>query len=346
MTPEHGGPGARGRAPVDFSTNAHAGGPCPQALALVLAADAQHYPDASYQALRSELAAFHGVAVQRVLLAASASEFIQRITAVGQRLSPGPVAVPLRAYGDYARAAHAWGRALVQPGTPRATLRWHADPGSPAGQDDPPVADEGKPPIVAATTVDVDRAFATDDDRVASATVLDAVYAPLRLSGCSGWHAAARDHVFVLHSPNKALGLCGVRAAYAIAPAAPRWQPWLQALASATPSWPLGGQGVALLQAWCRPAARAWLDASLPQLRQWKAVQVAALQSRGCQVAPGHAPFFAVRPPAHWDPAALWQHGVQVRDASSLGLPGWWRVNTLAPLAQAALWRALDGAAP
>ena len=73
----HGGPDALGVPVHDFSTNANACGPCPQALAAVRDADAAHYPDPSYLALRSRLAAFHGVAPARVLLAASASEFIR-----------------------------------------------------------------------------------------------------------------------------------------------------------------------------------------------------------------------------------------------------------------------------
>ena len=40
----------------DFSTNANACGPCPQAWRAVQAADATRYPDAGYQALRERLA--------------------------------------------------------------------------------------------------------------------------------------------------------------------------------------------------------------------------------------------------------------------------------------------------
>lgn len=313
----HGGPGAAGPAPFDFSTNANGAGPCPCALAAVQAADVGRYPDAAYHALREQLAAWHGVDPGRVLLAASGSEFIQRCTAVTQRLAPGPVALPLHAYGDCARAARACGREVLHGPDARATLRWQADPGSPLGQDDPPDAALG----------DV-------------ATVLDAVYAPLRLSGGSGWQADTLDRVFVLHSPNKALGLCGVRGAYVVAPAGARWTPWVQALQAAAPSWPLGGQGVALLQAWCGDAAQAWLHDSLPTLRRWKAAQQAALQALGCTLAPSHTPFFCLRPPAPWPPQVLARHGVQLRDTTSFGLPGWLRLNTLALAAQAALLQA------
>jgi histidinol-phosphate/aromatic aminotransferase/cobyric acid decarboxylase-like protein len=103
----HGGPGAQGPVRWDFSTNAHAAGPCPAALQSVQLADPCRYPDPGCDALRERLANWHGVAPQRIVLAASASEFIQRITAVSSRLWPGAVAVPALAYGDYAAAAHA-----------------------------------------------------------------------------------------------------------------------------------------------------------------------------------------------------------------------------------------------
>lgn len=317
----HGGPGPEGPARHDFSTNANAAGPCPSALAAVLAADPTRYPDASYRALREALAHFHGVASNRVVLAASGSEFIQRFTAVSAGLAPGPVAVPVHGYGDYIRAARAHNRGVLSSGDARATLRWVADPGSPLGQDDVPDAAQR----------DV-------------ATVLDAVYAPLRLSGTSAWLASELERVFVLHSPNKALGLCGVRGAYAIAPAAARWQPWVHALQAAAPSWPLGAQGVALLQAWCSAEAQAWLQASLPQLCAWKAAQRAALQAQGHELAASHTPFFCVRPQRPWSAHAFAAHGVQLRDASSFGLPGWWRLNALGPQAQTALLQAITEA--
>ena len=73
MNTDHGGPDALGVPRWDFSTNANACGPCPMALAALQQADARHYPDPAYTHLRERLAAFHGVARQRMVLAASAS---------------------------------------------------------------------------------------------------------------------------------------------------------------------------------------------------------------------------------------------------------------------------------
>ena len=78
----HGGPDRHGAALHDFSTNSNACAPCPAALQAVRQADASQYPDASYTALRGQLAGFHGVDAARVVLAGSASEFIFRITAL------------------------------------------------------------------------------------------------------------------------------------------------------------------------------------------------------------------------------------------------------------------------
>ena len=173
----HGGPDAQGAAAIDLSTCAHPAGPNALALQRLQAADPSRYPDPHYTALRERLAELHQVAPDRLLFAASSSEFIQRITAVSARLAPGPVRLPALAYGDYAAAAAAWGREVTTDGP--ATLRWLADPGSPLGQAEPAPADLERLP-----------------------TVLDSAYAPLRLQG-QAWAAAQRDQVFrPVHAPD------------------------------------------------------------------------------------------------------------------------------------------------
>jgi histidinol-phosphate aminotransferase len=320
---QHGGPGAAGAVRWDFSTNVNAAGPCPQALAALAAADPARYPDPGYHALRERLAGWHGVACERIVLAASGSEFIQRITAVSARLAPGPVAIPAAAYGDYAVAAAAWGRASTVASDATATLRWCADPSSPLGQDAVPPANV-----------------------MAVPTVLDAAYAPLRLQGSSGWNAAAQDSVFRLYSPNKALGLPGVRGAYAIAPAQADWPVarWCDALEQTQPSWPLGSHAVALLQAWTEPATQHWLAASRQTLRVWTASLRAGLDALGLQPQASVTPFLCARRPAC--ASASWMHarGLAVRDTTSFGLPGLMRISAQPPDALHALLSALQEA--
>jgi len=287
------------------------------ALDAIGAADASRYPDPAYRALRELLAQWHGVSRERILVAGSASEFIQRVTAVGARIAPGPVAVPMHAYGDYAIAASAWGRSLVPASDPSATLRWHCDPTSPCGQDEP---------------------LSSSTEAI---TVLDAVYAPLRLEG-TRQYGTARSTVFELHSPNKALGLTGLRGAYVVAPElTDDVTPWTAALERAAPSWPLGAHAVAMLTAWTSPQTHRWLAESKATLRRWKHSQVDMLRAAGAEVNDSVTNFFCARLRSGCTARALRDHDIAVRDASSFGLPGWVRLSVQAPEAQAALEAAL-----
>jgi len=313
----HGGPDAAGAVAFDFSTNANACGPCPQALAAVQAADATRYPDPAYHALRERLAARHGVVPARIVVAASASEAIFRFTARAAQRGVRRVALPAHAYGDYAQAAQAWGLVADEGREEEgAVLRWQCDPSSPLGQADPPG------PV--------------------GLRVLDRAYAPLRLSGVDPWDHATLEQVWQLWSPNKALGLTGVRAAYLVAPDGAQDEAAL--LDRLAPSWPLGAHGVALLQAWCEPDVAAWLAQSLPTLRAWKALQWALCTRLGWTCRQSEANFFCAQVPGDGLAALLQrlrQGGIQLRDASSFGLPGHVRLGVLPPPAQQALAAAL-----
>jgi histidinol-phosphate aminotransferase len=360
----HGGPDALGVPSFDFSTNSNACGPCPMALSAVQQADAAHYPDASYATLRQQLATFHGVDVQRVLLAGSASEFIFRITAwVAQRdakaggAHSGKVCLPPHSYGDYAQAAQAWG--LGQTSEPDAAqLVWACEPSSPQGG-----AHAGWPGWLTGladrrgTPMGVRPDLAQGQAGVLPAPlVLDRAYEPLRLSGTPTLSDTQLAQVWQLWTPNKALGLTGVRAAYAIAPLGA--QAAVAALERLCPSWPVGAHGVAMLQAWMQPETQAWLAGSLHTLKVWKSRQIALLQALGWICLPSDTPFFCARPNrkaagsrlGSYEPDMASLHnklhrlraaGVKLRDAASFGLPGHVRVSVQPPEAQDALKLAL-----
>lgn len=315
----HGGPDALGVPRFDFSTNSNACGPCPEALAAVQQADARRYPDASYTALRQQLAAFHDVEPQRVLLAGSASEFIFRIMACVAQQGGRQICLPQHSYGDYAQAAQAWGM-IVQATPQAAQLVWACEPSSPQGG----------------------RHDAWPTWPLRAPLVLDRAYEPLRLRGAPALTAVQLAQVWQLWTPNKALGLTGVRAAYVIAPqGAPGM---VAALERLCPSWPVGAHGVAMLQAWVQPAVQAWLADSLHILRDWKARQIAMLQDLGWDCLPSDTPFFCARPGPACDLPRLRAAGIKLRDTTSFGLPGHVRVSVQAPVAQEALevaWRAL-----
>ena len=323
----HGGTDALGAAAFDFSSNSNACGPCPVALAGVQAADATRYPDAGYTRLRQALAALHAVAPWRVVLAASASEFIFRISAWTQRMGGRRVWIPALAYGDYAHAAQAWGLERTDS-LEAADLVWACEPSSPLGQ-----AHAQWPQWLAQASA------AALPGVQGRQLVMDSAYAPLRLGGSSSLNPAQRDAVWQLCSPNKALALTGIRAAYAIAPLrAGRAAQQLDAMA---PSWPVGAHGEAMLLAWTRADVQDWVTQTLPTLRNWKQTQVALLQTMGWQCLQSDANFFCAKPPAALDLpgllAFLRTRGIKLRDATSLGLPGWLRLSAHAPAAQEAL---------
>jgi histidinol-phosphate aminotransferase len=170
--------------------------------------------------------------------------------------------------------------------------------------------------------------------------VLDRAYAPLRLSGTSSLNDDQLAQTWQLWTPNKALGLTGVRAAYVIAPLGA--DATVAALERLCPSWPLGAHGVALLQAWVQPAVQGWLHDSLHTLRGWKARQLALLQNLGWDCTASDTPFFCARPAAGCNLIQLRAAGIKLRDTTSFGLPGHVRMSVQAPLAQDALAVALQ----
>jgi histidinol-phosphate aminotransferase len=321
----HGGPDGLGVPLHDFSTNSNACGPCPVALAAVQQADATRYPDAGYTALRARLAAFHGVDESRVLLAASASEFIFRITALAAGQGARAVWLPPLSYGDYAQAAAAHGLTITnKPGD--AQLLWACEPSSPFG-----AAQDGLSALA-------------DGRQEQALLVLDRAYEPLRLSAVPTLTERQHNSVWQLWTPNKALGLTGVRAAYAIAPLGQEGS--AAALEQLCPSWPVGAHGEAMLQAWMGGEAQDWLAASLKTLREWKTRQITVCESLGWRCLPSEANFFCAQPALPGSLglqealAALRTQGIKLRDTTSFGLPGHVRLGVQPPAVQDALHNA------
>ena len=337
----HGGTDALGLPVFDFSTNSNACGPCPTVKIAVAQADAAHYPDASYTALRGKLAAFHAVEPWRIVIAGSASEFIFRITALAKLQDVSAVFVPPHSFGDYTHAAHAWGLSLVIDAQ-NAGLIWHCQPSSPLGKVHADVAEVSLNAI----------------------HVLDLAYAPLQLSGGArmdsrlrgndgskdgsndGLNGGSHSAVWQLYSPNKALGLTGVRAAYAIAPLGS--EKLVHQLSGLSASWPLGAHGVALLDSWVSADVQTWLTHSLQTLQVWKMRQIVWLESLGWMCQPSVTNFFCATPKLpsgltlEQVLATLRQQGIKLRDTSSFGLPGQVRVSVQPPAAQDALKTALQ----
>jgi histidinol-phosphate aminotransferase len=320
MSPAHGGADALGNPRWDFSSNANACGPCPTTLAAVTEAEPRHYPDPLYTELRYALAEHHKVEPWRIIVAASASEFIQRITAWKWREGAKKIWIPRHAYGDYSRAASAWG--MQQVDSPeQAELAWLCDPISPLGQS------ESNEVVLALSS------------QTSCTVVLDCAYEPLRLQGSGVLDSQTISTMWQLWSPNKALGLTGIRAAYAIAPT--DGQSHAVELELLAPSWPLGVHGQAMLFSWAQTQTQAWITESRQTLALWTTDLRYLLERLDWHCKPSNAHFFCARPTENLESCELRSYEVKLRDAASFGLPGWWRLSAQKPEALHALEKAL-----
>jgi histidinol-phosphate aminotransferase len=324
LDPVHGGTDSLPEPRYDFSSNANALGPCPWVLAAVRSADVTRYPDPVYTELRAKLASYHQTTPDRIVVGAGASELIlrliRRIDGAVQQLAP--------TFSEYARGAQLEQRRLISARSPDAFRRAQTKypgigficwPNNPTGE-----------------------LWPLEFVSVASAAgplVVDMAYAPL----CDRLHTEAIEsataQAYRLYSPNKAFGLTGVRGAYLITPDVDRH------LANLAPSWVIGRDAVAFLEAACEARAREWLTQGIPQLKRWRARTAFSLQQLGVSVRESPATFLLARVgDAARIASQLRDHDVRVRDCTSFGLPQWIRLSAQPPSAQKALLTALKSA--
>jgi histidinol-phosphate aminotransferase len=331
LTSVHGGTDSGPPIQVDFSTNAHPIGPNPFVCEAIFRADRTRYPDPHYTSLRSALAAFHRTQSDRIVVGASASELIWRLTRCWNAAGGTAILADNRTFGEYLRAARALGarvaseRSAWPPGT--AVLRWCCNPDNPSGAHQDHACETA---LASAAPVRHDL------------IVADLAYWPFRtiLSLDDECPAVLRapwaDDVIQLWSPNKLHGLTGVRGAYLVLPANPSPQINAETLTSLAPSWVLGADGVALLQAHLCPDAFVFLRETAPTLRAWKKGQDRSLTKAGWHPESSPLHYGLWRPPveprlhSRWH-AYLREAGIKLRDATSFGRPGWLRLVSRPP---------------
>ena len=321
LAPVHGGTDSLPEPRYDFSSNANALGPCPPVLAAVRAANVSRYPDPRYARLRERLAAWHGTTPDRIVVGAGASELILRLI----RHFDSTVLQLTPTFSEYARGAGIARKRLISASSAEAFLRAQARqrclaflccPNNPTGEV------WGRSLIVTAAR--------------RGPLVMDLAYASL----CGGTQAAeieaAATNAWRLYSPNKALGLTGVRGAYLIAPRAVR------RLVEAAPSWVIGRDAVAMLEASLEPPAREWLAASIPRLWRWRTQLADGLRRLRLQVRESPATFLLVDVGnGRRISKRLRAGGIRARDATSFGLAHSLRLSAQPAPARQALLAAL-----
>lgn len=321
LTPVHGSTDSLPDPRYDFSSNANALGPCPPVLAAVRAADVSRYPDPRYTRLRERLAAWHGTTPDRIVVGAGASELIVRLVRHFNRT----VLQLVPTFSEYGRGAVIVRKRVVAASSPESFLRaqkrqlslaFLCCPNNPTGD----VWDAG---LIARAARQ-------------GPLVVDLAYASLCGSAQAAQIEAAAARAWRLYSPNKALGLTGVRGAYLIAPRA------VHRLVDEAPSWVIGRDAVAMLEACLEPPAREWLAESIPRLWQWRAQLADGLRRLRREVRESPATFLlADVGNARLTAGRLREAGIRVRDASSFGLERWIRVSAQPAPARKALLAAL-----
>ena len=321
LAPLHGGTDSLPEPRYDFSSNANALGPCPAVLAAIRRADVSRYPDPSYTRLRERLAAWHGVTPDRIVVGAGASELTLRLVRHFDRA----VVQLAPTFSEYARGAGIARKRLLSAASAESFLRaqrrqrslaFLCCPNNPTGE-------------------------VWDTKLIATAArrgplVVDLAYASLCGSAQAVQIEAAAAGAWRLYSPNKALGLTGVRGAYLIAPRA------AGRLADEAPSWVIGRDAVAMLETSLERSARAWLTESIPRLWRWRAQLAAGLRRLQLTVRESPATFLLVDVGSGTRIArSLRAAGIRVRDASSFGLERWIRLSAQPAPARKALLAAL-----
>jgi histidinol-phosphate aminotransferase len=304
--PCHGGTDAGPQPRYDFSTNANPLGPCPMVLRAVREADVTRYPDPLYTNLRAALSRHHGVAADRIVVGAGASELILRLI----RHAHGPVLVLGPTFSEYARCARIENRHLIEVQSSEA-FRHEQRRGAGTGficWPNNPTGDAW--PLDFITQ-------AAESGQV----VVDLAYAALSPDGWLEQAELAAANAYRLYAPNKAFGLTGLRAAYVIPPCPEPTLAWL------APSWVIDPGAEAFLHACIQPAAAQWLAACRPELASWRNHLARDLLAMGVAVRESPATFLLARVgQATAVTRALRDRGLRVRDATSFGFPEWIRI--------------------
>ena len=302
---------------IDLSVSLNPLGPSPAALAAVRAAELGRYPDVDARSLREAAAERHEIPIDAVVPVPGASWGLWLCGLA--LLAPGDSCVALApCYSEYRRCAEIaraeyrevaagpphWlpdDRALATALDRRPVVCFICNPANPTGALFP--------------TSRLHRLFETHPE---TTFVVDEAFSDFAPGGASLLEAGLPPrNVVVVRSLTKALGLPGLRMGYLVG------SPELAgALSGVLPPWPLSSPALAAAVAGLKD--REHVESGAEVARRHLDLIAAALSGAGAEPFPSCANFLMARAPGMV--AQLRQHGVAVRDCTSLGLPDHIRV--------------------
>jgi histidinol-phosphate aminotransferase len=303
----------------DFSANVNPFGPSPTVREAVNRVAFDRYPDRMCLELRSELAARHGVAEERVLVGNGSSELIW-LAAVAY-LKPGDrVAILGPTFSGYERAARLMG---AEVSTCRAREEENFSPPRDAFARSieelrPRLAFLANPNNPTGTSVATPRVYDLAAQHPKTVFVLDEAYARC----CGGGPQEGPPNLLRLRSLTKAHGLAGLRLGYCVGTEAV-----LTTLRAAQPPWSVNAvaqaAGLAALrdERHLHDTLDSWWAASLELIER--------LRGAGFSPITSETPFFLLPVgDAARTRSSLLGRCVLVRDCTSFGLPGHVRISS------------------
>ncbi|MEM7436445.1 MAG: aminotransferase class I/II-fold pyridoxal phosphate-dependent enzyme [Myxococcota bacterium] len=306
---------ATGSHVIDFAVSVNPLGPCPALIKVLREVDPQGYPDPACDHARESLGAHVGVSPERLVLGNGASELLWTLAKVLQNRDQDRALVVEPAFGEASLAAKAYGHAPV---------RFRVD--------DPARFD---PAALKAAIADANPSFVyvanptSPWGRTWSITLLAELIESTQpvpwivdesFLSLSAAHQDARvplpDSAIRLHSLGKALGLAGVRVAYAIV------SPGLGDRIRATrPPWTVNAYALAVVRAIAESGA--WIAESREMLLALAGQLGELLEHTNLRLESSQTIYGVMRVgnAASVAEHLLGGHHIAVRDCASFGMP-------------------------
>lgn len=326
-------------AVVDFSVNINPYGPCAPVVEAARSAPLDRYPDASARAARNAWAEALGREPAEIAVGHGAADLFWAITralvAPGQRVviaEPTFSELRVAARSAGARVERVFAReedalrldlADLARSARGARLVYLCSPNNPTGEHVPLSAVRTLASALAGTMIVLDQSFLALSDHADELS------------------ASLPDNVLRVRSLTKELACPGLRIGLCVgAPAL------IARIEAARPTWATSSPALAALEAGAR--ADAFVHESWLRMREDRDAVSLLLRARGFAPLPSATSYQLVplASEARLLRAALFAHGVLVRDCASFGLPRHVRIAALPAAARAKLAAALDAIAP